>query len=104
MARLAKRLESDRAVRNSVRGRFDERLQQVRDDLDARGVGGRIADRISQDARDIFEEGLDVVDQNRGVVAGTIAALAIWFLRNPILASIEKLLRYSGEDKESGHD
>jgi hypothetical protein len=102
MGGQARKLEADRAVRNSARETFDLRLAQVRQDLEARGVGGRIADKIGQDAREMFEEAVEVADHNRGVVAGTIAALAIWILRNPIVAWLEGLM--DADAKEDSHD
>jgi hypothetical protein len=107
MGRLAQRVESARAVRDAARGAFDLRLARVREDLDARGVGGRIADQIGQDAREAFDEAIEVADQNRGVVAGTIAALAIWLFRHPIIAAIEGLMGLSNganDEEEAGHD
>jgi hypothetical protein len=101
MGRLAKQLASDRATRRTARGVFDQRLAQVRRDLDARGIGGRIADRIGEDAREIVDEAVEVADQNRGVVAGTIAALAIWLLRYPIIAWIEGLMGPDTEEEAS---
>lgn len=101
MSRAARRLESDRAARDAARELFDERLAQVRADLDARGVGGRIADRIGHDARGMFAEAVDIASDNRGVivgaVAGTIVAITLWILRNPVIAWIEGLM--SGVDE-----
>lgn len=86
MARVADKLENDRAVRNAAREAFDTRLAQVKLDLKARSLGGRVVDKVSKEANEALEEAVEIADQNRGVVAGTIAALALWFLRNPILA------------------
>lgn len=92
MERLAKQLDNDRLARDAARGAFDQRFALVKRDLEARGVGGRIADKIGEDARDIFNEAVEVASAHRGVVAGTIAAVAIWIFRNPIITGIELLL------------
>ena len=81
-----------RAARNAARERFESHLAQVRGDLEARGIGGRIADKIGADAAAVIDEGIEIVDQNRGIVAGTIVALALWFLRNPIITWIDAML------------
>lgn len=93
MGNLARELENSRATRDRAREAFDTRLAQVREDLDERGVGGRIANRIGEDARIVFEEAIDVADTHRGAVAGTILALAVWTFRNPLLRFAEDLLK-----------
>jgi len=102
MGRLGDQVQADRAVRDAARGAFETRLTQIRSDLEARGIGGRIADRLGQEARDAFDEAMDVAEQNKGVVAGTIAALALWFLRNPIIAWLEGLLGHDAETDDQG--
>lgn len=77
-------LEQAKAARNGAHGAFQTRLVQVREDLAARSVGGRVADR----ANEVIAHGVDVARENKAVVAGTIAALALWFLRGPIIAAI----------------
>jgi len=100
MGKLANKVFEERATRNSVRSAFDARLSQVKTDVEARGVGGRIADRVSEEAREAYEEVLAVAGDNKGVVAGTIAALAIWFLRNPLIASLDRLLIADTDEEE----
>lgn len=92
MGSLARELENCRSARDDAREVFDTRLAQVREDLEERGIGGRVADRIGEDARIIFEEAIDVADSHRGIVAGTIVAVAIWIFRNPIIRLVEELL------------
>ncbi|MEO6091583.1 MAG: hypothetical protein ABIT04_12055 [Novosphingobium sp.] len=103
MSRLARQLQSDRAARDDARAELDSRLAQVREDLHARGIGGRIADRIVADATDIALEAADVAQANKGVIAGTIAVLILWFFRHPIIARVEKLLGMA-EDEPSRVD
>ena len=92
MGRLAQQLVQDRLARDAARGSFDERLGLVKDDLDTRGVGGRIADKLGEDARIIVDEAIDVASEHRGLIAGTIVAVTVWIFRNPIFAGIERLL------------
>lgn len=75
-------MEQARSIRNAAKDNFDVRRAQVKLDLEARGVGGRIADQISNEARGAFNEAMEIADENRSIVAGTIAALAIWWIRN----------------------
>lgn len=92
MGRLAQQLGHDRLARDAARSTFDQRLALVKRDLDARGVGGRIADKLGEDAQAVVDEAIDVASAHRGVIAGTIVAVAIWIFRNPLFAGIERLL------------
>lgn len=92
MGKLAREIEDCRAARDNAREAFDTRLAQVREDLDERGIGGRIADRIGDDARIVLEEAINVADTHRGLVAGTIVAVAVWIFRNPIIRFVEERL------------
>ena len=92
MARLTRQVLADRAIRDAARAAFDGRLAQVKTDLAARSIGGRVADKAVDEALAVLDEAKAVADGNRAIVAGTIAALVLWFLRNPILAGLEKAM------------
>jgi hypothetical protein len=92
MNKAERQLEEARDRRNSARARLDARLATVRADVEARGVGGRIVDKAAEEARDAMAEALAVARESKGIIAGTAAALALWFLRNPIIAWAEELL------------
>lgn len=92
MGRHARQVEQSRAERDAARELFDTQLALIREELAERGIGGRIADKVGHDTREAIDEAIAVADANRGVIAGTIAALAVWLLRRPILSWLEKLL------------
>ena len=107
MGKLAKEVKELRARRNAARETFDSRLTQVRQDLTARSIAGRLADKLEQEASDALAEALDIVNDSKGVVLGTAAALALWYLRNPILGWVEGMFAPShasghGEDGQAG--
>ena len=81
-----------RATRDTARAAFDARLAGVKQDLAARSVGGRIADKAADEALQAIELARDVAEQNKGVIAGTLAALVLWFLRRPLLEGADKAL------------
>lgn len=83
---LETQLAASRAARDLAKFDFDARLAQVKTDLEARGIGGRIADRVVADATDLAFEAVDIADENRGIVAGTIVAVGLWVFREPIFA------------------
>ena len=92
MADPAARLREDRLNRAAARANFDGALVQVMADLAARGVGGRVAATLGNEARDVLVHGIEVADENRGVVGGTALALVLWFARGPIIDNLERLL------------
>ncbi len=101
MADPADRLDSDRANRDAARSLFDARLANLRGALAERGIGGRIKDQLSSDARNGFIKAVDIAESQKGVVAGTAAALAVWFLRVPIMAWVSNLVAHDDKDQHS---
>ena len=100
MSDAADRLAKDRTTREAALTAFNANLAQVRTDLEARGIGGRIADQASMEVRAGIDEALAIADDNKGIVAATIAALALWFLRIPLIAGLRSLLA----DGKTGDD
>ena len=92
MSNAADRLAKDRTTREAALTAFNANLAQVRTDLKARGIGGRIADQASMEVRAGIDEALAIADDNKGIVAATIAALALWFFRIPLIAGLRSLL------------
>lgn len=84
-------LIADRANRQAARGLFNSALAQVKTDLAARGIAGRIRDTITDEADQTVHHAIDVARANKGVVAGTIAALGLWIFRNPLIAGVRHL-------------
>ncbi|NBW74958.1 MAG: hypothetical protein EBR34_04085 [Sphingomonadaceae bacterium] len=78
--------ETDRANRKAAWALFEGRLTQVKDDLAARSIGGRIVAKAKDDALAVADEAVAVAKDNKGLVAATIAALLAWAFRAPLLA------------------
>lgn len=94
----AQTLEQAKAARNAAHRAFHGQLAQLQEDLAARGIGGRIVDR----AGEAIAEAAEVANENKGVVAGTVAALAAWFLRGPIINLIGRVL--AGDEERNAED
>ena len=77
--------EADRANRKAAWALFEGRLTQVKDDLAARSIGGRIVAKAKDDALAMADEAVAVAKDNKGLVAATIAALLAWAFRAPLL-------------------
>ncbi|WP_404480978.1 hypothetical protein [Novosphingobium sp. BL-52-GroH] len=86
MSRLAAQVMADRLARDAARARFEGHYQAFKADVAERGIGGRIADEAIEQAKLVFDEAVAVVEEHPGAIGGTLAALVLWLLRNPIIA------------------
>ncbi|MCK9544239.1 MAG: hypothetical protein M0R03_19645 [Novosphingobium sp.] len=84
------RLQAAAMARDGAKSSLDGQVAQVKADVAARGVGGRIADKATDIAVEKMADAIEVADQNRAAIAGTIGALALWFLRKPIARWTER--------------
>ncbi len=82
---LDRQLREDRALRDAARALFQADVAHLRADLAGRSISSRIVDRIGEGATDVLEEAMEVADNNKGVIATLVAAIVLWFARNPIL-------------------
>lgn len=89
---LERQVLADKALRDGAKSSFDARLAQVKLDLEARGVGGRVADEVVDRAKLVFDEAVDVAQEHPGVIGGTIAGIMLWILRNPIIGWLDSML------------
>lgn len=81
-----RRLKEDRALRDAALALLKADVAHLRADLSGKSMGERFMDRISEGAVDVFDEAVGVANNNRGVLATLIAAVLVWFARNPIMA------------------
>lgn len=84
MSEAERRLIEDRQDRNAARKLVDTGVVQVKTDLAARGIGGRIKDSAIKEAEDAVATGIEVARQNKAVVAGTFSLLLVWWFRGPL--------------------
>ena len=105
MSALEQRLAEDKALRDAALAVFQADLKFIRQDLDTRGIGGRIADRLGDATLDMVDEAADYAEGNKGQIAAALAAIVLWFARAPILHGLAGLLRIEDDDPEqSGRD
>lgn len=84
-------LASGRDLRDAARGKVTERFAHLKAGLEERGVGARIADATSQKVRAAGREAVEIAAESKGIIVGTVAALALWVLRRPIADQAVKL-------------
>jgi len=80
--------ETDRANRKAAWALFEGRLGQVKADLSARSIKGRMIDKAKGDALAMADEAVAVAKDNKGLIAATVAALVAWAFRAPLLELI----------------
>ena len=85
-----RRLAEDRAMRDAALEIFRTDLTQIKMDLKSKGVGGRIADRLGDGARDMAEDAATAAEANYGKIAALVVGGALWAFRNPLLNFVEK--------------
>ena len=90
MTRLS--LHEARSARDIAREQVDQRVEQVREDLSARGIGGRIIDSAAEQAVKTANETVAIARESKGVIAGTVAVLALWAFRRPLRDEAERLM------------
>lgn len=95
MGKLAAQFMADKAARDIAKARFDGHFQAFKADIQERGLGGRIADEAMEQAKLVFDEAVGVVEEHPAAVGGTLAALVLWFLRNPIIGLVENMLDHA---------
>lgn len=88
MSGPSERLAEDRHLRDAARALLQADVENLRADLAQKGVGKRALGRAGESAAALGEEAIDVLASNKGIVAGVVAALALWFAREPILDAL----------------
>ena len=57
--------------------------------------------RVGGFAAAALHQALDIAGESKGIIAGTVAALALWFLRHPLIAWAEHMLGDQAEESET---
>jgi len=94
------RLAEDRKLRDAALDVFITDLRFIREDLHARGVGERIADRIGSSALEVIDEAVDYAEANTGRITAALAAVVLWFARTPLLNGLARIFGFDGDDEE----
>ena len=87
----------DKHLRDSARALVEADIEHIKADFAHKGFGERAMDRMTEGAMDLYEEAVEVAEDNKGALAALLAAVVVWFARNPLL---EALGLGSGEEDE----
>jgi hypothetical protein len=89
---LARQLGEDKALRDAALQLFKSDIALIRGDLDERGIGARVRDRVGGAALEMVDDAIDYAEEKPGRVAAGAAAVVLWFARKPILRWLADLL------------
>jgi hypothetical protein len=101
---LHTRLTEDRKLRDAALDVFITDLRFIREDLHARGVGERIADRIGSSALEVIDEAVDYAEANTGRIAAALAAVVLWFARTPLLNGLARIFGFDDDEEQDDGD
>lgn len=101
MSSAERRLAKAREARNAARTAFDNSLAQLRGDTKTQTIAERVTARLGDDARSALHQALDIAGESKGIIAGTVAVLALWFLRHPFIRWVEQKLGDPAAESES---
>lgn len=99
MADPVKQFIAVRQDRDEAKRALEKRVAQVRADIAARSPVTRLKDMAREEAVQALDAAIDVAAESKGVIAGTILALALWFCRNPITDWVEMQLKRDQEQE-----
>jgi hypothetical protein len=104
MSEAESRLAQHRDQRGSARGLFDTRLAQVKADLAARSIPGRVKAKAQGEVFKALDTGLDVAKESKGIIAATAGAVLIWAFRAPLLGALRGLLGQAPVQDQTASD
>ena len=88
MTDLKHRMVEDRHLRDSAKALVRADIAHLKSELADKGIGERAMDRVKGGAADVYDEAVEVAENNKNALAALVAAIFIWFARNPILSSL----------------
>lgn len=84
-------LATQRAARDSARAVFNSRLAAAKVDLAPAELKRRVVAEAQRSTLSVAHQAIEIANDSRGVVAATVAALALWLARKPIMAGAARL-------------
>jgi hypothetical protein len=94
------RMLEDRYLRDSARALVEADVEHLKADFAHKSMAERAFDRVREGASDLYDEAIDAAEDNKGALAALIAAVIVWFARNPIL----DVLGFSSDEESAETD
>lgn len=94
------RMIEDRYLRDSARALVEADIEHLKADFTRKSLTERAVDRVLDGASDLYDEAIEMAEDNKGALAALIAAVLVWFARNPLL----ELLGLAPDDDNDAGD
>jgi len=85
MSDLQRRLLEDRAIRDAARAVLEADYAHLKSALRP----AHLMDRVGENASGLFDQAVETAGNHRGAIAALLAAIGLWFARNPIMSLFE---------------
>ncbi len=86
MSELKQQMREDRTIRDAARGLVEADIANLRADLASKSLGERVLGRVGESASQLLDHVGESAQNNRGILATLLGAIALWFARNPIMS------------------
>lgn len=84
-------MATGRQARDQALAQLTGRYDRLRGGLAEKGVAARMSDAAKSKAKAAAQEAVEIADSNKGVIAATGAALALWLFRKPLSDAMHDL-------------
>lgn len=84
MTEAERRLAEDRATRHAAQSNLKSGVAQVKRDLSARSVPGRVVDTIKGRTTEVLADGIEIAAESKGIVAAVAGGIGLWLFRDRI--------------------
>lgn len=107
MSDLKRRMIEDRTMRDAARGLVEADIANLRAELTSKSLSERALGRVGESASQLLDQAGETAQNNPGILAALVGAIALWFARNPIKSLLTEDDEFinndeAGDQSESG--
>lgn len=84
MTEAERRLADDRATRRAAKANMKSGVAQVKRDLAARSVPGRVVDTVKGKTTEALADGIEIAVESKGIIAAVAGGIGLWVFRDRI--------------------
>ena len=94
-------MKQDRYLRDSAKALVEADIDHLKTSFARKSLTERAVDRVVGGASELYDDAVDIAGDNKGALAALVAAVVVWFARNPILGLLGfDVAQDEGEDDE----